>query len=144
MLSDTKADLPRLRAELSNVLDEAGYLRRRIERLEREQHDDFRKAIEAAQKARESCWCTTCRPNIFPNIRFVVCPDCGNKRCPKAHNHTLACTDSNAPGQSGSSWEHVKPVQWCTSCGEGVTTLCRGKADNCPRGLPQPGKECET
>ena len=32
-------------------------------------------------------------------------------------------------------------VQWCTSCGEGVTTFCRGKTDNCPRGLPLPGKE---
>lgn len=56
------------------------------------------------------CWCTTCRPITLEDARFVVCPDCGNKRCPKSHNHELACTNSNAPGQTGSSWEHVKPL----------------------------------
>lgn len=144
MLRDTKADLPRLRAELSEAQDVVGDLRRRIDRLEREQHDDFRKAIEANWKARESCWCTTCRPITLKDMRFVVCPKCGNKRCPRAHNHQLDCTGSNSPGQPGSSWEHVKPVQWCNSCGEGVTTFCRGKTDNCPRGLPLPGKGRET
>lgn len=43
-------------------------------------------------------------------MRLALCPTCGNKRCPRAHNHTLACTNSNAPGQPGSSWEHVKPI----------------------------------
>jgi len=57
----------------------------------------------------QKCWCTTCRPQTLDDCRFVVCPDCGNKRCPKAHNHALACTNSNEPGQPGSSWEHVKP-----------------------------------
>lgn len=33
---------------------------------------------------------------------MIVCPDCGNKRCPKAANHTNACTNSNEPGQPGS------------------------------------------
>lgn len=33
---------------------------------------------------------------------MIVCPDCGNKRCPKATNHVNACTGSNEPGQSGS------------------------------------------
>ena len=55
------------------------------------------------------CWCTTCRPITPCNARFVVCPECGNKRCPKAHNHELTCTNSNDVGQKGSSWEHVKP-----------------------------------
>lgn len=36
--------------------------------------------------------------------RMVVCPTCGNKRCPKATNHELACTNSNAPGQPGSDY----------------------------------------
>lgn len=36
---------------------------------------------------------------------FIVCPDCGNKRCPKATDHTLACTNSNEPGQAGSRYE---------------------------------------
>ena len=36
---------------------------------------------------------------------FIVCPDCGNKRCPKSTDHTLACTNSNEPGQPGSRYE---------------------------------------
>lgn len=32
----------------------------------------------------------------FPAMR--VCPECGNKRCPKATLHTLECTGSNEPG----------------------------------------------
>ena len=40
----------------------------------------------------------------FPlsSMRIILCPDCGNKRCPKASDHTLACTGSNDPGQVGS------------------------------------------
>ena len=34
--------------------------------------------------------------------RMFLCPVCGNKRCPKATDHELACTDSNASGQAGS------------------------------------------
>lgn len=33
---------------------------------------------------------------------MFVCPVCGNKRCPKATDHRLDCTGSNAPGQEGS------------------------------------------
>lgn len=33
---------------------------------------------------------------------YVLCPTCGNKRCPKASNHDLECTGSNLPGQPGS------------------------------------------
>ena len=36
---------------------------------------------------------------------FIVCPICGNKRCPKATDHNLACTNSNEPGQKGSRYE---------------------------------------
>ncbi len=39
--------------------------------------------------------------------RFIVCPDCGNKRCPKATNHDFKCTDSNEPGQEGSFYSNV-------------------------------------
>ena len=34
--------------------------------------------------------------------RMIVCPDCGNKRCPKASNHRYECTNSNEPNQRGS------------------------------------------
>ncbi len=35
-------------------------------------------------------------------FRFVVCNTCGNKRCPKATDCALECTNSNAAGQKGS------------------------------------------
>lgn len=63
-------------------------------------------ATEPAQR----CWCETCRPVALGDMRMVVCPECGNKRCPKATHHDNACTNSNDIGQKGSSWEHVKPA----------------------------------
>ena len=36
---------------------------------------------------------------------FIVCETCGNKRCPKATDHDLACTGSNASGQPGSVYQ---------------------------------------
>jgi hypothetical protein len=36
--------------------------------------------------------------------RFIVCPDCGNKRCPKATWHANACTGSNDAEQPGSRY----------------------------------------
>ncbi|MCS5842877.1 hypothetical protein LNP44_09385 [Klebsiella pneumoniae subsp. pneumoniae] len=50
------------------------------------------------------CWCCTCRPVVLNDMRFVVCPDCGNKRCPRANDHRNACTGSNEPGQEGSAY----------------------------------------
>lgn len=40
----------------------------------------------------------------FPILatRMILCPSCGNKRCPKATDHALECTNSNQPGQKGS------------------------------------------
>ena len=50
------------------------------------------------------CWCHACRPVTFDDMRMVLCPDCGNKRCPKANDHRNACTGSNATGQAGSAY----------------------------------------
>ena len=41
-------------------------------------------------------------PSMFALDRMLVCPECGNKRCPKASDHRLACTNSNEPNQLGS------------------------------------------
>jgi len=38
-------------------------------------------------------------------MRMFLCPTCGNKRCPKATDHRLACTGNNEPGQKGSLYE---------------------------------------
>ncbi|HAU5802086.1 3'-5' exonuclease [Citrobacter freundii] len=50
------------------------------------------------------CWCRACRPVTMSDMRFVVCPECGNKRCPHANDHNNACTGSNEPGQVGSAY----------------------------------------
>lgn len=50
------------------------------------------------------CW--KCSPE-FPGM--LLCPTCGNKRCPHASDHTLACTSSNEPGQTGSVYSRKKP-----------------------------------
>ncbi len=54
--------------------------------------------------ANPDCWCRTCRPVVLNDMRFVVCPDCGNKRCLRANDHRNACTGSNDPGQEGSAY----------------------------------------
>ncbi len=50
------------------------------------------------------CWCLTCRPVTMTDMRFVVCPECGNKRCPKANYHRNTCSGSNESGQDGSAY----------------------------------------
>lgn len=50
------------------------------------------------------CWCHTCRPVTMADMRFVVCPECGNKRCPHANDHRNDCTGSNEPGQESSAY----------------------------------------
>jgi hypothetical protein len=68
------------------------------------------------------CWCYECRKDIpvseaedfarrFGGIvltegmcRMFLCPDCGNKRCPRATDHREACSGSNEPGQAGSRY----------------------------------------
>ena len=41
-------------------------------------------------------------PVALSSVKMILCPKCGNKRCPKASNHRLECTGSNKPGQEGS------------------------------------------
>ncbi|WP_447839289.1 hypothetical protein [Enterobacter cloacae] len=60
----------------------------------------FRENAETSTK----CWCRTCRPVTFADSHFVVCPECGNKRCPHANDHRHACTGSNEPCQEGSAY----------------------------------------
>lgn len=67
----------------------------------------LKRAMQASGSS-PTCWCETCRPVTLGDMRMVVCPECGNKRCPKATHHDNACTNSNEIGQKGSSWEHVK------------------------------------
>lgn len=61
-------------------------------------------SVSSEFQAVTGCSCRTCRPVTIPDMRFVVCPDCGNKRCPHANDHRNACTGSNEPGQEGSAY----------------------------------------
>jgi hypothetical protein len=58
------------------------------------------------------CWCYNCLDQIkddrgirITTYTFIVCSDCGNKRCPKSTDHNLTCTNSNEPGQEGSRYK---------------------------------------
>ena len=55
------------------------------------------------------CFCSTCddeqrrHGELGPlEFRMNLCPDGGNKICPKATHHDNICTNSNEPGQDGS------------------------------------------
>jgi len=61
------------------------------------------------------CHCYECRkdevvtqlgdfPITYPMTTMILCPKCGNKRCPHATDHKLECTNSNEPGQPGSRY----------------------------------------
>jgi hypothetical protein len=53
----------------------------------------------------EPCGCHHCallRQDVEALSRLFVCPDCGNKHCPKASWHGYDCTGSDEPGQLGS------------------------------------------
>jgi Zn finger protein HypA/HybF involved in hydrogenase expression len=53
---------------------------------------------------RPKCYCYNCLDNKIRMTRMILCPDCGNKRCPRATDHNNACTNSNEPGQEGSRY----------------------------------------
>jgi hypothetical protein len=66
------------------------------------------KALWASQfKLSEEADCIRCfrEAGGFLKVRMFLCPKCGNKRCPKATDHSLKCTNSNEPGQKGSHYE---------------------------------------
>jgi hypothetical protein len=53
-----------------------------------------------------ACGCWRCHEERGEKIMFMIlCPTCGNKRCPHAADHELRCTNSNELGQPGSAYE---------------------------------------
>jgi Zn finger protein HypA/HybF involved in hydrogenase expression len=62
------------------------------------------KQERAMRSMREGkCTCHKCLSDRDEmRVMMIVCPTCGNKRCPKASDHRLECTNSNAAGQAGS------------------------------------------
>lgn len=53
----------------------------------------------------DGCHCVRCLEEAgqvyIIMTRMLLCPTCGNKRCPKASDHRFVCTGSNQPGQVG-------------------------------------------
>lgn len=68
-------------------------------------------AAEAAGVEPPECGCISCLDASgikcpvmgipIANTFMVVCPLCGNKRCPHASDHRYVCTGSNESGQVG-------------------------------------------
>lgn len=62
--------------------------------------------------APEQCECHRCieekglkvGPLPLSSVKMILCPTCGNKRCPKANDHRNECSGSNEPGQPGSAY----------------------------------------
>jgi len=76
--------------------------------------DSGRTVADARKRARGRC-CRRCSDEVGPiefglplaSLEMILCPTCGNKRCPAASDHRLGCTGSNEPGQPGSVFRAV-------------------------------------
>lgn len=79
--------------------------------------------IEALRDAIWNADCLQCRDEaqqkidslhsgVFPAYQMIVCRACSNKRCPKATNHRLDCSNSNEPGQRGSAYPKFDPKKF--------------------------------
>lgn len=109
MLGTSKRDSFKMPEELLSAMEE-------VLRISDRDHEAWNKARNGIASCRAAmleagnspvtpdCWCRTCRPVTMSDMRFVVCPDCGNKRCPHANDHRNDCTGSNEPGQTGSAY----------------------------------------
>jgi hypothetical protein len=70
----------------------------------------------APQSVPVKCWCHKCNKHNtvnglpFSMTQMILCPECGNKRCPNASDHQLDCTGSNEAGQHGSVYTAPQPV----------------------------------
>lgn len=61
--------------------------------------------------ASNTCHCFNCNKDRktehgipYTSTHMILCPTCGNKRCPHSTDHNLQCTNSNEPGQQGSRY----------------------------------------
>lgn len=72
----------------------------------------FGKKKKDTEVEKSNCYCYNCNKDyiepgqVFPYVTtcMILCPRCGNKRCPHATDHNLECTNSNEPGQQGSRY----------------------------------------
>ncbi len=96
---------------LCTLLLEAGvFLRGQYDReraIELAREEVRQKHLKAIDTGAIPCPCSKCldaRGANKPRQWMVLCPMCGNKRCPHAANHENTCTNSNESGQPGSNY----------------------------------------
>jgi hypothetical protein len=68
--------------------------------------------------------------------KMILCAECGNKRCPKASDHMLACTGSNELGQSGSVYAHPPRRDALAQQEPTVRIKCTVVDNQHPSGIP--------
>ena len=73
--------------------------------------NNFDAIFRKKEPLKEACYCYNCNKDVkvkgdipYTSTVMIVCPECGNKRCPHSTDHNLACTGSNEPGQPGSRY----------------------------------------
>jgi hypothetical protein len=73
--------------------------------------NNFDRIFGKKKVAETQCYCYNCNKDRiaesgwpFVMIQMILCPTCGNKRCPHSTDHNLDCTNSNDPGQPGSRY----------------------------------------
>ena len=70
----------------------------------------FSKKKDSNSIAKPNCYCYNCNKDYtesnsqipYVSTHMIVCPTCGNKRCPHATDHNNSCTNSNETNQLGS------------------------------------------
>lgn len=84
-------------------------------RNQRAEINRLRSKIGATPDAMQACCCHACTNERRDAAllehwpRMILCPKCGNKRCPHANDHRNTCTGSNEPGQPGSAYPNTEP-----------------------------------
>lgn len=102
------------------------------------QTSPFRQVAEASA-VEPVCWCRQCDETPPFRRSMILCPTCGNKRCPKASWHGYQCTGSNEPGQLGVE-EDKQPAEPALPTASGDEGACYC-SDRMSAGLPcLPGK----
>lgn len=72
-------------------------------------HRDEGRPSGSGAAAPQSCACASCTPSEGPwRVIMHLCPQCGNKRCPGAKDHSQTCSGSNELGQPGSLYDFTE------------------------------------
>ena len=92
--------------KFEEVLETMASLEKRVEELEKFYEEDEECLCHRCIKEKKITFQTGMRSIVLSEM--ILCPICGNKRCPKASDHRLECTGSNEPGQEGSIYEQKR------------------------------------